>query len=452
MEPSLTVPDATSPSNVGSCLTIATLAVGDEVLRGEVINSNASWLAQSILGMGAQPTGHFTVGDTPSAIVQACLHAFHQADVVIITGGLGPTQDDLTLASLAESWNLPMCEHSDVIVAMVQRFQALGKDMPPQNRKQALLPQGAIALANPVGTAPGMWLETHHVPALQAMPLKLVIALPGVPREMKALWPDMQTRLLAWATDNQYTVVPSYTKDLWFYGIGESHLVQAMGDRMASLDPAVAPYVSDDGRVRLRLSLQRSGVSSSEAERVFARFKNELPAPVNPYLLDDGCATLAQNIMHCLKQVGWRIAMAESCTGGALAHAFIQEAGASAFVETGIIAYANETKTTLCSVPSETLLQHGAVSEPVACAMARGIQARTSQPGNTLGLATTGIAGPEGGSPEKPVGTLWVGLALPDGTTQATCVQVNPLLAACHFALNVLRGENECVENSLAHF
>ncbi len=405
------IPDTPSP------LKIATLAVGDEVLWGEVVNTNAAWLAEQVSQLGAFIVQHATVGDDPQAIFNTTQTLLDSCDILILTGGLGPTDDDLTLQSLAQGYGVPLVEDSASLALIASRFQSLGRTMPPSNHKQAMLPYNAEAIANPVGTAPGMWWYFMGF-------RKVIVALPGVPKEMKAMWTDVEKRIRVWATKYQKTLQRRCTRELWFYGIGESNLTQLMGERMQSTSPAVAPYVSHDGRVRLRLTT--TNLASEEAENVFDDFTTKLPASVRPFLLEAQADTLPPLLMAMLSQQGLRLAIAESCTGGSLSHAFIQEAGASDFIDANIVTYSNTAKSRFLGVDATVLDRYGAVSEEVVKAMAVGVRLLSDTPERCVGIATTGIAGPSGGSPEKPIGTLWVGIALPSGQVLAHLTPLNP--------------------------
>jgi nicotinamide-nucleotide amidase len=260
------------------------------------------------------------------------------------------------------------------------------------------------------------------------------------------MWPDVHTRLLAWAKTQQKTLVTRRTRDVWFYGIGESHLAEALGGLAHFQRPEVAPYVSDDGRVRLRLSVSEE----SDADALFERFVQQLPEAVRPFILDAPASRLAPLLLAQLAQAGLRLAVAESCTGGSLSHAFIQEAGASAFIDANIVTYSNAAKVKYLGVSEALLQQHGAVSAEVAKAMAQGVRLFSDTPEKCVGLSTTGIAGPEGGTVAKPVGLVWVAVALPSGQVFAQEARLNPLWdraslqarfvnTACFYALNILK-------------
>ena len=396
-------------------LRISTLAVGDEVLWGEVVNTNASCLAQAVGDMGAVVVQHATVGDEAAAIFEASEALFQHCDVLIVTGGLGPTHDDLTIDALAQGHGVALREDAAALATLKARFNTWGKSMPPANIKQAYIPESSVSLANPLGTAVGVWWPLREG-------RQILIALPGVPKEMKAMWPELRQRLEQWVTSNTFHLARRQTRDLWFYGMGESHLTEAMGTRMQSTAVAVAPYVREDGYVRLRLSSVEDQASS-----YFDRFVEELPAAVLPFLLPAGQDSLPPCILEALRQRGMRLAMAESCTGGGLSHAFIQQAGASDCIDASLVTYSNAAKTRHLGVSSALLNTEGAVSASVAKAMAQGVRAFSDAPELCVGISTTGIAGPTGGSPDKPVGLVWIGIALPEGETFAFEARLNPL-------------------------
>jgi nicotinamide-nucleotide amidase len=425
---------------------VSTLAVGDEVLRGEIINSNAAWLSEQLLALGAILKQHTIVGDTPTAIQVAVNELLEHSDILIITGGLGPTDDDLTIESLAKGRGTTLVEDSAALRNLTQRFATLNKPMPIKNIKQALLPLGSQALQNPIGTAPGMWWVLPQQG-------NVIIALPGVPKEMKALWPQVEANICKWLHSKGIQPTPIATRDLWLYGIGESQLMEALEkptvQRVSGTQPSVASYVSHDGRVRLCLSLPHT-TPPEEVQGLFDAFMELLPERLKPYVLDEPFTQLAPNVMHYLNQFNLQLAMAESCTGGGLSHAFIQHAGASAFISANVVSYSNSAKERILGVPEHMIEAHGAVSEQVAIAMAHGVRNLSDNPSTCIGLATTGIAGPEGGSTEKPVGNLWVGVSLPDGSHLSKHIQVNSawdrasiqerfINSACLFLLNLLR-------------
>jgi nicotinamide-nucleotide amidase len=419
---------------------VALMAIGEEVLRGEVVNTNASWLAQQVQALGLPLVAHAVVADEAEAIAASLAYLTQQAKVIVVTGGLGPTHDDITLEALAQALGVAQVLHEPSVVAMAAYFERLNLTMPAVNRKQALLPQGAEALPNALGTAPGVWW---------ALPTGcILVALPGVPSEMKGLWPQVAQRLtttLGLLPTATQPTLPIQQEHWWLMGLGESHMAELLGPLLHSQAPVVAPYVHQGGWVRLRLS-HPAGTTAAAAQQANEAWAAQLPPAFWPHVVakTEAVAPLpcwGTLVGEVLQAKGFRIGVAESCTGGLVSHWLTNVAGSSAWVALNLCTYANEAKTEALGVPLALLVAHGAVSAPVVQAMALGMVAHhnglacnpTFEAKPLVGLAISGVAGPGGGSDDKPVGTAYVALQLP-ATAQgpAACwvrrLQVNPTL------------------------
>ncbi len=376
------------------------ICVGTELLLGDILNSNAQFLAQQLAALGIAHYYQTVVGDNPQRLQRAIATACQRSRILIFTGGLGPTPDDLTTETIAQFFDAPLVEHPEIIADIEQKFAQRGRAMAANNRKQALLPAGAAVLTNRVGTAPGLiW---------QPVPQLLLMTFPGVPSELRTMWTEVAVPYLrdrGWSTQ---TIV---SQTLKFWGISESSLAEQVADCLASQDPMVAPY-ANRGSVKLRVSA--CGATTAEAlaktEPMVQRIRDRLGADC--YGLDDD--TLPVVVGRSLQARGETLAVAESCTGGGLGQLLTEVAGSSAYFLGGIIAYDNRIKTALLGVSPETLQQFGAVSHETAKEMAIGARDRL---GSTWAISLTGVAGPGGGTADKPVGLVYAGIAGPDGVT-----------------------------------
>jgi nicotinamide-nucleotide amidase len=372
------------------------ICVGTELLLGEILNSNARYLATELAQLGIPHFYQTTVGDNVDRVKSAIATAKERSSILIFTGGLGPTPDDLTTETIASFFNTPLVEDADTIADIEQKFAQRGREMVPSNRKQALQPQGAAILANPLGTAPGMiWKPEENL---------TILTFPGVPREMYRMWHDTAVPFLksqGWG-QNQF-----YSRNLRFCGIGESALTERVGSLLDSTNPTVAPYAGA-GQVRLRISARAATAAEAMAliDPVAAQIQDIAGLD---YYGSDG-DTLPSVVGELLKQRNQTLSVAESCTGGGLGRSITEVAGSSSYFLGGAIAYDNRVKIGLLDVDPADLEREGAVSETVAAQMALGIKRKL---GTDWGLSVTGIAGPGGGSAEKPVGLVYIGIADP---------------------------------------
>ncbi|MEB3245462.1 MAG: competence/damage-inducible protein A [Vampirovibrionales bacterium] len=392
------------------------LAIGTELLLGETINSNAAWLSRELSALGIDVYHHQTVGDNPARIIECVQQAMARSAVLITTGGLGPTDDDLTVQTLADCYGAPMVHHPALEAQIRLYFEKRGLAYPAINHKQALLPTGALPVQNPLGTAPGMWWD---VSAYTGQQTSVIATFPGVPKELYIMWPQVAERLKALQEALGEQPQQLYTCDLWFVGIGESGLAGQLKDLMAQSSPSVAPYVAN-GQVRIRVACKAASVA--EAQAAIAPVKAEVLKRVGGYCIYEGQSSLEAEVGRLLVAAGQTVALAESCTGGLVSSRLTDVPGSSAYVMQNVVTYSNVAKTRLLNVPEALLAEHGAVSEPVAQAMAEGV---LSFSGTDWGLSITGIAGahsgaspvvqPTGHMPEgpteKPVGTAYIAIA-----------------------------------------
>jgi len=368
------------------------LSVGTELLLGNTINTNAAWLGNELAACGVGCYYQSVVGDNAGRLAECLKLALSRADMVITTGGLGPTYDDLTKETVAVCMGVTMELHQPSLDKMKAFFTRSGRPFSKSNEKQAYMPVGAIVFDNDRGTAPGLALEKDG---------KIVVMLPGPPREMTAMF-DNHVRPFLEARSS----LVFRSRFIHLFGIGESAVEDMLHDYMLSRsNPSVAPYAKL-GEVMLRVTA--SAPDEAAAEALMAPVVDDILAffPEHVYGVDAGDMQTA--LIRALIAAKRTIAVAESCTGGMIAARLTDVPGASAALLCGVCAYANQSKIDFLGVRPETIATHGAVSEACALEMARGIRQRA---GADIGLATTGIAGPGGGSPDKPVGLVYVALS-----------------------------------------
>jgi nicotinamide-nucleotide amidase len=394
------------------------ICVGTELLLGDILNSNAQYLAQQLADLGIPHYHQSVVGDNPGRIQQTIKTAIdRQAKILIFTGGLGPTPDDLTTATIADFFQTPLIEHASVVTDIENKYAQMGRKMTISNRRQALQPQGAELLTNSRGTAPGMmW---------QPQPGLIVLTFPGVPREMYKMWQDSAVPYLK---ANGYGQEQIFSTSLRFWGISESALAEKVDRFIQMSDPTVAPYAGK-GEVRLRISTRAT--NSQTAASIIDPIATEIRSIGGSHFYGKNTESLASVVGQLLTTKDQTLAVAESCTGGVLGAMLTDIPGSSAYFRGGVLAYANEVKTALLNVDSQVIVTQGAVSEQVATQMAQGVR---TQLGTDWGIGITGIAGPDGGTPAKPVGLVYIGLAAPDGT-----VSTMKYLLSTHFDRELIR-------------
>jgi nicotinamide-nucleotide amidase len=370
------------------------ISVGTELLLGEILNSNAQFLAQQLAELGIPHYYQTVVGDNVLRLQQAIAIAGERSSLLIFTGGLGPTPDDLTTETLADFFGVPLIERAEVLQDITDKLNRRGRSMSDSTRKQALLPQGAEILPNPTGSAPGViWQPRAGL---------TILTFPGVPSEMQEMWRQTAVPYLRSQGWSQGVI---YSRTLRFWGIGESTLADKAAEQIKSTNPTVAPYVGK-GEVRLRISTKAA--TAADALQIIAPVEQQLReiAGLDCFGADDD--TLAAVVGTLLKTADQTVSVAESCTGGGLGSLLTAVSGSSAYFWGGIISYDNQVKVNLLNVNPVDLAQQGAVSDTVACQMARGVRDRLS---THWGLSITGIAGPEGGTDAKPVGLVYIGVA-----------------------------------------
>jgi nicotinamide-nucleotide amidase len=380
-------------------MTCAVLSIGTELTRGELVNTNAAWLAAELTSIGFEVIEHVTVDDDRGRIVEALRRLAPRVRVIVSTGGLGPTTDDLTTESVAAALGVGVMRDAASLEHIERRLQRAGRAMTPSNAKQADFPEGADVLVNPVGTAPGFGVRLGECVAF---------FMPGVPSEMKRMFDEQVVpRIRALAPNT------SYQSQLHLFGLPES----LVGEKLAGVEDAFPKttlgYRAHFPEIEVKV-LARAG-SYALARDVCQRATAEVRARLGTYVYGEADDTFAGVVGRALRARGWMIAIAESCTGGLVGHMVTREPGASDFLVVDAVTYANSAKARILGVDEETIRWHGAVSPEVAAAMAQGAK-RVSNA--DVGLSLTGIAGPSGGSEEKPVGTVYIGLARPDGTTE----------------------------------
>jgi nicotinamide-nucleotide amidase len=371
---------------------IEILTIGYEVLSGRTLDTNAAYLARALEEVSVQVMWHTTVGDHAASIAAALRLALDRADGVVMTGGLGPTPDDITRKAVASVLKRPLQLDEGVLESIRERARRFRRKLPPSIETQALIPRGAEVWPNPVGTAPGLLIEQKEKP---------VILLPGVPQEMEALAREF---VVPYLKKRSGRFVESFT--LRTVGAFESQLHEAIGDMPQKWVNASLAYLPSYTGVDLRVTV--SGGNEDDVHTVIGMAYEQLKQRVAGVLYAEGATGMEEVVGELLLARGWHIAAAESCTGGLFMKRLTDVPGSSKWVERGFVTYSNASKTALVGVNAALIEAHGAVSAPVAEAMARG--ARTAA-AVELGVGITGIAGPDGGSQQKPVGTVFIAVA-----------------------------------------
>ena len=381
-------------------MTAEIICVGTELLLGNITNTNAQFLGEQLAELGIPHYYQTVVGDNPERLKKAIRIASERSQLLIFTGGLGPTPDDLTVETIADFFQTPLIEKPEIIQDIAQKFASRGREMSPSNRKQALIPQGADILYNRIGSAPGIIWQ----PRGDRLTL---LTFPGVPSEMKQMWVEIAIPYLRQQGWCSQTI---YSRTLRFWGITESALAEKVAPFLELQNPTVAPY-ANYGEVKLRISACAESAARAAAliEPIVTQLRQI--AGLNCYGADDD--TLASVVGQHLRQTQQTLSVAESCTGGGLGKMITEISGSSQYFLGGVIAYDNRIKNQLLGVNSTDLDQLGAVSATVAEQMALGVRSLLQ---THWGLSITGIAGPSGGTDSKPVGLVYIGLAKPDGT------------------------------------
>lgn len=377
-------------------MTAEIVTIGDELLIGQVVNTNQAYIAQRLNEVGIIVRGMATVGDSREAIIGALEEAFARNDVVIVTGGLGPTHDDITRAAVCAVFKTDLVFHPPALENIQRLFDRRGIPLTRINRDQAMVPRGCEVIPNLLGTAPGYLFHRHG---------RSMAVLPGVPYEMQAMMRETVAPFLEKMNPGQ--VVRHRT--IKTTGIAESLLAEHLGDietLVPSTESLTLAFLPSPTGVRLRITAVAP--DGATAQRRIAATEERIRAKASKYIYGVDDEELEQVVGVLLQERGWTLVVAESCTGGLILDRLTNVPGSSTYVERGYVTYSNEAKVRDLQVPASLIEKHGAVSEEVARAMAEGARKAA---GTTVGLSTTGIAGPTGATPEKPVGLVYVGYA-----------------------------------------
>ena len=368
------------------------LAIGTELLMGQIANTNAQFITARLSELGVNVHYHTVVGDNTERLKESLSLAFSRSDCVIMTGGLGPTYDDMTKETVAEYFNMPLKMDNVALNQITEYFKSRGREMTPTNAKQALIPEGAITLYNKFGTAPGVLIEKDG---------KIAVMMPGPPREMKPMFTEYIVPFL-----EEKSGVTVRSEFIRIFGIGEAEAESKISHLTSSSNPTVAPYVNP-GELSLRISARAK--TKEEADALIAPVKAELYDIFGDMIYGEGLTySLPQCVLELLRDKKLTFSSAESCTGGMIASAITDLSGSSEVFIYGAVTYANSAKVMAVDVSPETLENCGAVSEETVLQMARGVRLKS---GSDIGVSTSGIAGPTGGTPDKPVGTVWIAIS-----------------------------------------
>lgn len=403
------------------------ISIGDELLIGQTVNTNASWLGREFAQRGASVNYTTVIRDTKEDILHAVDVAFSRVDVIVVTGGLGPTKDDITKYTLCEYFNTELVLNEEILARVRGYFEARGREMLDTNIKQAEMPKSARVLQNDMGTASGMWFDHDG---------KVLVSLPGVPYEMKHLMTDRVFPLLS----EQFTMKSLYHRTLQTQGIGESYLAEHIEDIETDIrnNGFGLAYLPSSSQVRLRVSSEHSELNAQKIESYFQQIEERLPQYVYGRENDRLSEVLGQWFTENNKTIG----TVESCTGGAIAADLVSVPGSSTYFMGSMVTYSYDLKSKLVGVNMEDIISQGAVSETVVRQMAEGGRREL---GIDYCIAASGIAGPGGGTEDKPVGTVWIGVAGPNGTLAKKFLfgdnRERNILRTVQTSLNLLRCE-----------
>ena len=374
------------------------LCTGEELLLGDIVNTNAAFLSAELTKLGICVYHHSVVGDDPKRLKYAVQDGLLRSDIVVVSGGLGPTKDDLTKETVAELFGRKMKLHQESLDAIKAYFAKTNRVMSKNNEKQAMMPEGAIVLPNNFGTAPALALENDDGQA--------VIMLPGPPSELVPLFFEQVVPYLK--KKNSMAIA---SKNIHFFGIGESALAERLDGFLVDTPALSAATYCKEGEVRIRSTARAE--SDDAAEKLCAEYAQKImQTDVASFVYGIDVGTIENALVKALHEKGLTLSAAESCTGGLISKRITDISGCSDVFWGGCVTYTNEIKQKLIGVSAETLEKYGAVSEQTAMEMARGVRLAT---GTDIGISATGIAGPTGGTPETPVGTVFIGISTKDG-------------------------------------
>ena len=409
-----------------SQMKVEIITIGDEILIGQIVDTNSAWMAQELNDIGAKVERIVTISDGMDEIVSALSEAEKRSDIVLITGGLGPTKDDVTKKALAQYFNCGFTFYPEIEAHIAKLFARFGREMSKLNSLQAELPSACEPLQNNLGTAPGMWFERNGT---------VFVSLPGVPYEMKGL---MQEHVLP-RIKRGFNMPVIMHQTVLTMGMGESWLSERIAYWEDALPQGIKlAYLPSPGRVRLRLSA--FGKDETILAKTLQIEVDKLIAIIPELVYGFNTDTIEAVVGNLLREQGKTVSTAESCTGGLIAHKLTSISGSSDYFLGSVVAYANEIKMDSLGVSEQNLIDFGAVSEQVVIQMADGVKKRLK---TDYAVATSGIAGPNGGTSEKPVGTVWIAVAGPNGTFAKKFLfgqnRERNIEIAANTALNLLR-------------
>ena len=384
-------------------MTAEILCVGTELLLGNIINTNAAFLSRELAAIGIFTYYQSVVGDNAGRLKESLALSLSRADIVIITGGLGPTYDDLTKETVAEHFGLSIKMHEESLERLKKMFAQYNREMTPNNQKQAMMPEGCVVFSNNYGTAPGLAVENRD-----GNKNKTVVMLPGPPREMEPIFIEEVKPFLLKKQNNIILV----SKTINIFGMGESQVEHKLRDLMQnSVNPTIAPYAKE-GEVELRVTA--SGADEKACVDLINPAVEKIKNEIGDFIYGIDVKSLQNAVVSKLREKNLTLATAESCTGGLIGKRITEISGCSSVYSGGIISYDNSVKINQLNVKEETLKKYGAVSEQTALEMCKGAAKNLN---TDIGVATTGIAGPDGGSDEKPVGLVYIGIYYKDKKT-----------------------------------
>lgn len=372
----------------------ALVTIGDEILIGQVTDTNSVWMAQQLTALGIVVTEMVSISDNPDHIKKTLDRLIGKADIILMTGGLGPTKDDLTKETLAEYFAGKLVMDQEILEKIEAFFKKRGREMLESNRRQALVPDNCKVIVNNFGTAPGMWFNKRNTH---------VISMPGVPYEMK----PMVSEQLIPALKESFNVPTIVNRTIMTEGVPESYLAALISTWEDELpDCMKLAYLPRPGIVRLRLTV--NGECAAQAREMLDEYISRLDKKIGNHIFAYSDILLEEVLGNLLKEHRLTVSTAESCTGGNISRLLTSVPGSSSYYKGSVIAYSNEIKESMLGVDPELIMKHGAVSREVVENMAMGIIKKT---GSDLSMASSGIAGPDGGTDEKPVGTVWIAVA-----------------------------------------
>jgi len=402
------------------------ITIGDEILIGQVVDTNSAWIAEKLNLIGVKVDKIISIPDSREVIQKTIDEAFINCSIIIITGGLGPTNDDITKSTLKEYFNGQYIIHEPTLEHIGSIFKKRGMELTELNRQQAEVPDCCIVLKNQLGTAPGMWIEKDG---------KILVSLPGVPFEMIGLMENEVLPRLSKISTNQIVV----HRTIQTFGLPESFLAEKLTDWENQLPSFVKlAYLPSPSSIRLRLSAY--GSKDLQLEKIIQNEISKLYKVIPEYIFGEGEVTIQEVVGLLLKTKNATLSTAESCTGGTIAHLITQIPGSSAYFKGSIVAYSNEVKEKILGVDSELIKNYGAVSKQLVEAMAKGVKSNLN---TNYAIAVSGIAGPDGGTLNKPVGTVWIAIATDKSLSslelKLSSDRTRNIIRASVTALNMLR-------------